>query len=85
MGSTGILRNRRSATGTVLQPASRPPTTGQLKRAIPSYSLLVWTLGRGSVVSATLMIHLSVFTCEACRYGEYGQQYCFIPPSLQVV
>lgn len=51
MGSTGVLRNRRSATGKVLLPASRPPTTDQLNRAVPSYSLLVWTLGRGSVVS----------------------------------
>ncbi|EFI28042.1 hypothetical protein CC1G_14068 [Coprinopsis cinerea okayama7 len=43
--------SKRSSTGNhVLQPASRPGSTFEHIPRVPTYSLITWTFGRGSVI-----------------------------------
>ena len=89
--ASGTLRPKRSFTGHhTLLPASREGALYKelLNHQSPRYTIISWTFGRGSVVSALFdltQVPVSYRGYLGTRFGEYGQRSCSIRPLLLVI
>ncbi|TFK32431.1 Bestrophin, RFP-TM, chloride channel-domain-containing protein [Crucibulum laeve] len=82
------LKSKRSSTGFhPLLPASRPGTTYEAIPRVPTYSLITWTFGRGSVIWRiwpAVLLH-TIFACGVVTVSMRGILHLEIPSVMLTV
>ena len=81
-----MAQSRPSMDDHTLLPASGSGlTTFEPIPHVPAYTLIAWTLRRGSVVRERALFFIDIQRfMRLDRSGEFGQRFCFIPSLLQV-
>jgi hypothetical protein len=81
-----MAQRRPTMNDHILLPASGSGlTTFEPIPHVPAYSLIAWTLRRGSVVREQALFFIDIRRfMRFGRSGEFGQRFCFILSLLQV-